>query len=183
MMEPEDRDNYDPGRNCEQCADLFLFLGVKACLFVRTTVNKGGTDYPFLFSPSFWVHFIKLEISTTAGSFVLFLHLIRSENLLTRAVPHVKPISAMRNNLKCFKRFVLTQLFIRRTLDMAPGQNRGSGSEQTRQDNITNITTAHSEWNKQVSVCGTHNQVHRVPPSGYQSHVNTITFLPENLLQ
>lgn len=132
--------------------DLFLFLGVKACLSVRTAVNKGGTDYPFLFSPSFWVRFIKLEISTTAGSFVLFLHLIRSENLLTRAVPHVKPISAMRNNLKCFKRFVLTQLFIRRTLDTAPGQNRGSGSEQTRQDNIT-TSQPHTQNRINKSVC------------------------------
>lgn len=56
--------------------DVFLLLGVKACLSIRTAVNKGGTDHPFLSSPSIRVLFIKLEISTTTGSFVLFLCLI-----------------------------------------------------------------------------------------------------------
>lgn len=136
--------------------DLFLFLGVKAYLSVRACVNKGATDEPVLFSPSFRLRLIKLEISTTAGSFVLFLRLIRSENLLTRAVPHVKPISEIQNNLERFKGSVLTQIFrqglgaVARTVT---GSKLGSRSEQTGQDTrqrSTTIITAHSEWNKQV---------------------------------
>lgn len=76
---------------CEQRAvmwtDVFLFPGVKAC-------EQRGLWWSVLFSSSLWVLFIKLKISTTAGSFVLFLCLIRSGNLLMPAVPHVKPISA-----------------------------------------------------------------------------------------